>query len=216
MNDIPLLFSMNIFPQDNSYALAFGKMAGFLQEIVAVVIDADANFTKLSEYRAQSVKLEETADKLTHEMFQKLNSSFITPYDRDDIFDLIEGTDEIIDRIDHFINDIDIYGITENRHYLGAFAPLYVQGAVDTKKALKRLFEKNHAVESVLKSVIALRAVGSHGEVAYENNLRDLFATCNDPILIIKWKAVIEAMRNVTRAYKALANIIEDILMKNG
>lgn len=207
---------MNIFPQDNSYALAFGRMTVLLHEIVDVVVNADANFTKLSEYRAQSVKIEESSDKITHEVFQKLNTSFVTPYDRDDIFALTEGTDEIIDRIDHFINDIDIYGITENRHYLGAFAPLYVQGAADTKKALKRLFEKNHSSESVLKSVIALRAVGSHGELAYENNLRDLFATCNDPILIIKWKAIIEAMRNVTRAYKALANIIEDILMKNG
>lgn len=191
-------------------------MAHHLQEIVAVVVDADANFTKLSEYRARSIELEDASDKLTHEIFQRLNTSFITPYDRDDIFKLTEGVDEIIDRIDHFINDIDIYGITENRHYLGSFAPLYLEWATDTKKALKRLFEANHSSESILKSVIALRQVGSHGEIAYESNIRDLFATCDDAILIIKWKAVIEAMRSVTRAYKELANIIEDILMKNG
>lgn len=106
---IPYFYFMNLFPQDKSYALAFSKMAHLLQDTVNIVVDADADFTKLSEYRARSIELESAADTLTHEIFQRLNTSFITPYDRDDIFKLTEGVDEIIDRIDHFVNDIDIY-----------------------------------------------------------------------------------------------------------
>ncbi len=206
---------MNLFPQDTSYANAFNKMADILQETVTVIATADRDFTKLAEYRARSSKLETEADIITRSILQKINTSSATPYNRNDIADLTEGVDDIIDHIDHLIHDIDIYGIHKNRDYLGVFVPLYLQGASDTKKALNRLFEQTPTNDSVLSPILALRSIGSHGETAYEANLRDLFTTCKNPILVIKWKAIIESMRSVTRAYKTLANIIENILTKN-
>lgn len=210
-----LFLSMNLFPQDTSYSEAFDTMSRILLDTVSVVTDADTDLTRLAECRAKSSKLETEADMQTHSIIQKLHKSPNPPYDRNDIFSLVEWVDEIIDRIDHFMHDIEIYGISESRHYLGLFTPLYLQWGTDTQKVLRKLFEPTFDADAILKSAIMLRSIGSHGETAYEKSLRDLFATCKDPILIIKWKAIIEAMRSITRAYKTLGSIIEDILMKN-
>jgi uncharacterized protein Yka (UPF0111/DUF47 family) len=205
---------MNLFPQETSYAETFNQLGEVVLHAVDIFVQVDKKISHIQEYKAQMSKLEMEGDMLVQSITQKFNTTLVTPFDRADMARLVEWVDDLIDGINHCIHDMDTYGIPSHHSYFRPFGEIFLQWAGETKKILNAIFEKSVSRDTILKSILVLRGVGSHGETVYETSLRDVFSTCSDPILVIKWKSLIESMRSITRSYKSLAKVIESILMK--
>jgi hypothetical protein len=180
------------------------RAAGMLRDLVHNFHDARAKTHAIKE-------IEHQGDLVTHEIVKKLNTTFITPIDREDIHDLATRLDDVLDYIEAAAERLLVYRIKEPTSACRALADVIVKtvDAMDLGiKCLRRMDPSfhEHAVEV------------NRLENAADNLLRDslaaLFDESPDPIEVIKWKEIYETMEAVTDRCEDVANVIEGILLK--
>ena len=178
--------------------------AGVLEELVLDYPDAKAKVQRIRD-------LEHAGDTLTHELVKRLNTTFITPIDREDIYALASRLDDVLDLIDAVADRLLLYRISEPTQGSVDMAKIIVKTAEETDRAVHCLrtlspFYHKHCVEV------------NRLENEADRRLRDLLAAlfdCTDPIEIIKWKELYETMEEVTDRCEDVVNVIEEITLKN-
>jgi predicted phosphate transport protein (TIGR00153 family) len=174
-----------------------------LEELVLDYPDAKAKYQQIRD-------LEHHGDTLTHEVVKKLNTTFITPIDREDIYALASRLDDVLDLIDAVADRLILYRITTPGSGCADLAKVIVKTAEETDRAV-------HCLRTLspfyLKHCIEVNRL----ENAADRLLRDLLAGLfdgSDPIEIIKWKEIYETMEAVTDRCEDVVNVIEGIVLK--
>jgi len=175
-----------------------------LEELILDYPDAKAKVQRIRD-------LEHAGDTLTHELVKRLNTTFITPIDREDIYALASRLDDVLDLIDAVADRLLLYRISEPTQGSVDMAKIIVKTAEETDRAVHCLrtlspFYHKHCVEV------------NRLENEADRRLRDLLAAlfdCTDPIEIIKWKELYETMEEVTDRCEDVVNVIEGITLKN-
>jgi uncharacterized protein len=164
-----------------------------------------------ASYTKRIKDVEHACDQLTHEVTTKLNKSFITPFDREDIYTLTVALDDICDYIDAGARTIVMYDIRAVNEEARDLARTIVQLGAAITKAVGMLSKPNginahfveiHRLENVADDIY-FRAIGK------------LFKNATDPIEVIKWKEFLEILENATDRAESVANIIESIVLKH-
>jgi uncharacterized protein len=191
----------DLFDQQSAHII---KAAGLLHELVHTFSDARAKTHLIKE-------VEHQGDLVTHEIVKRLNTTFITPIDREDIHALATRLDDVLDYIEASAERLVVYRIKEPTSACRAMAEVIVMTCAAMDRAIKclRTMDANfheHAVEV------------NRLENAADNLLRDslaaLFDEQGDPIEVIKWKEIYETMEIVTDRCEDVANVIEGIILK--
>jgi predicted phosphate transport protein (TIGR00153 family) len=181
-----------------------GQAARELQELVQNFGDARARMHRIKE-------LEHEADKVTHEIVRRLNTTFITPLDREDIHALASRLDDVLDYIEAAAERLVVYRIKEPTSACRAMADVIVRIVQPMDRALRCLRTMDPGFHEHAVEVNRL-------ENAADNLLRDslaaLFDDAGDPIDVIKWKEIYETMEIVTDRCEDVANVIEGIILK--
>lgn len=176
-----------------------------LKELVTNFADARAKMHSIKE-------LEHEADKVTHEIVRRLNTTFITPLDREDIHALASRLDDVLDYIEASSERLVVYRIKEPTSACRAMADVIVKMVEPMDRALKCLRTMDPAFHEHAVEVNRL-------ENAADNLLRDslaaLFQESTDPIEVIKWKEIYETMEIVTDRCEDVVNVIEGIILKS-
>jgi predicted phosphate transport protein (TIGR00153 family) len=169
--------------------------------------DADNKIRSLEEF-------EHSCDRTVHDLIDHLNHSFITPFDREDIFLITKVIDNIMDNIESTAFDLELLNIQEIRSESFAMAELIVKC---TKELRCVVGELNHMKTSktIQKEIIEVNRIENQGDEVYRNSIKNLFSSEKDPIEIIKWKEIYEYMEKTLDACEDVANIIEGIVSKN-
>jgi predicted phosphate transport protein (TIGR00153 family) len=204
--------AFSLLPREDVYFDLFTQMAGKIEEAASVLVemldDPDAD---LNAYRTKIKDIEHGCDQLTHQITNKLNKSFITPFDREDIYTLAVALDDICDYIDAGVRAVVMYGIREQNNYSRQLARIIRDLGVEIRSAVSVLsrpidiaerFKEIHRLENEADDVY-FRAIGQ------------LFAEEKDPIAVIKWKEFYEILENATDRCESVANIIESIVLKH-
>jgi len=161
--------------------------------------------------KAEQIKdLEHAGDTLTHELVKRLNTTFVTPIDREDIYALASRLDDVLDLIDAVADRLLIYKITRPTVGSVDMAKVIVKTAEATDRAVRCLrtlspYYHKHCVEV------------NRLENEADRLLRDLLAALFegvDPVEIIKWKELYETMESVTDRCEDVVNVIEGIVLK--
>jgi predicted phosphate transport protein (TIGR00153 family) len=156
-------------------------------------------------------EVEHQGDLVTHEIVRRLNTTFITPIDREDIHDLATRLDDVLDYIEAAAERLLVYRIKEPTSPARAMAEVIVKTAEATDRALRCLRGMDPGFHAHAVEVNRL-------ENSADNLLRDslgaLFEESGDPIEIIKWKEIYETMEIVTDRCEDVANVIEGIILK--
>ena len=156
-------------------------------------------------------EIEGEGDLLTHEVIDRLNRTFITPIDREDIHDLATRLDDVLDYIEAAAERLVVYRIKEPTSACRAMAEVIVKTATSMDRAIKCLRTMDPGFHEHAVEVNRL-------ENAADNLLRDslaaLFEEQGDPIEVIKWKEIYETMEIVTDRCEDVANVIEGIILK--
>jgi predicted phosphate transport protein (TIGR00153 family) len=169
--------------------------------------DSRSLITKMKDY-------EHEHDHLTGEVMDELNRSFITPFDREDIYRLISYLDDIVDGVEGVSVRFGIYDVNVVIEPAREMAHL----TLDSVRELKVLFDhfdnfkKDPAVMEQMKRV---NEIEDRGDVIYRNALGDIFAAHGDPIHTLKWKSLLDKMEDALDNTKNVTNVVHSVVMKN-
>ena len=180
------------------------KASQLLRELVNNFADARAKAHAIKE-------VEHQGDLITHEIVRKLNTTFITPIDREDIHDLATRLDDVLDFIEAVAERLVVYRIKETTSACRAMTDVIVHTAMATDRTIKCLRTMDPGFHEHSVEVNRL-------ENSADNLLRDslaaLFDESGDPIEVIKWKEIYETMETVTDRCEDVVNVIEGIILK--
>jgi uncharacterized protein len=204
-------FLQRFMPRDGDFFLLFQKQA---ENIVA---GAQA-FTKMLEHytgvpeQVQIIKaIEHQGDELTHQIFRKLNQTFITPFDREDMHELCGTMDDVIDLIDAAASRFVLYRVDAVR-----------SGTLElTKVLLAATSELSAAIHSMetpdkaLHRIIEINRLENESDRICRTLIAQLFEEEKDPVQIIKWKEIFEVIETAVDKCEDVSNVIESVILKN-
>jgi predicted phosphate transport protein (TIGR00153 family) len=156
-------------------------------------------------------ELEHEGDRLTREVVDLLNRTFVTPFDRDDMYQLAGALDDVCDHIDEAAGNIAGYGVEEVRPLAKEQAQVLLRSAEKLHQAVKQL----DGFKDASSELHALRDLEDEGDRLNRSAVSDLFTSVDDPIAIIRWKDIHEQLEEAVDACENAADVLEAILVKN-
>jgi predicted phosphate transport protein (TIGR00153 family) len=202
----------SLLPKEDHYFALFSQMASKIQEASALLVEmtkgSDENYDSLSK-KIKSVEHE--CDELTHVVTTKLNKSFITPFDREDIYTLSVALDDVCDYIDAAARAVVMYNIHESDEYAVSLAVI-MQKLADEIHAATELLEHGKGMGPHL---LEIQRLENEADDVYFHAMANLFKHSPDAIHLIKWKELYEILENATDRCESVGNIIESIVLKH-
>jgi hypothetical protein len=166
------------------------------------------------EEKVEKIKVLETeCDMYAHDILNKLNVAFITPFDREDIYNVTKQMDDIVDCIEEASNRFVVFDVKEIRKESLLMANLILQSTRELVVLFENLpdLKKNDLVKT---QIIEVNRLENEGDVIYREALMKLFREDINPIELIKWKHIFEQIENSLDSCENVANIIEGVAMK--
>jgi predicted phosphate transport protein (TIGR00153 family) len=160
----------------------------------------------------QIKQVESECDALTHNIIQRLNSTFVTPIDREDIHALAKSLDDVMDAIDAAAAVTRRYRMAQLRYGARELASLTWQSAMQVKVAVEAL-ERRTGVHQLAVEVNRLE---NAADDIHDEALRRLFEEEKDAITLIKWKEVLDLLEEATDRCEDCANVLEGVVVKHG
>ncbi len=161
---------------------------------------------------AEKIKdIEHTNDNITHTLMNKLNRTFITPFDREDIHELASKIDDVLDLTDAAASRLVTYRITQIRPGVADLARVLMAATKEVVAAVRVLEKK----DEVLSHCIEINRLENEADRVCRDLIARLFEQEKDPILVIKWKEIIEVLEIASDKCEDVANVVETITLKN-
>jgi len=157
---------------------------------------------------------EHEADVLTHACVERLHKTFITPFDRDDIHRLITRMDDVMDYVESAAISVMLYELVEMTEPARQLADVLVRSTESVAIAVGGLKSIKQS-ESILQACIEVNRLENEGDEILRAALADLFRGATDPLLVLKWKEVYEALETATDRCEDVANIIEGVVLEH-
>lgn len=202
----------NILPREDEYFTLFSQMTGKVQEaseiLVGMMQETGGNY---ENYTKRIKDVEHSCDEITHALTTKLNKSFITPFDREDIFTLAVALDDVMDYIDAGARAIVMYGIKDVNDHARHFAKVIQVQAMELNSAVSKLSKP----DDINQHIVEIHRLENEADDVYYRAIGELFNNGTDATTIIKLKELYEILENATDRCEQVANIIESIILKH-
>ena len=178
--------------------------AGLLEEMLA---RDPAIWDKAEEIK----EVEHKCDHLTHQIISRLNTTFVTPIDREDIHALAKSLDDVMDAVDASAKVVRLYKIGTVRYGARELAHVVSLSVDQVKHALEALDKKT----GVAQRAVEINRLENEADRIHEEALRRLFDEERDPVMIIKWKEILDFLEDATDRCEDVANLLEGVVVKN-
>lgn len=205
---------MRFFPKSEDFFEHFAKSAAniveaskYLEEVLKSGPVSDVHLRELEEF-------EHAGDRITHDTMERLNRTFVTPLDREDIHQLVSRLDDILDFIYAAAEALSLYKINPIPQSMNDLAALLVKINEEVFRAVERLSNLKRP-EMILAICIEINRLENEADNLHRRALADLFEKEKDPIAIIKIKEILEDLETATDKCEDVANVIEGIVLKN-
>jgi uncharacterized protein len=166
---------------------------------------------RMSELR----ELEHDGDTITRQIFDALNSSFITPFDREDIRSLATDLDDVLDYIEGVAQQLINFELAESPQELREFAEILVEMAAEIEQVTERIWNLTHQRE-IQQAIVRISDLENRADVLYNKVIADLFRpNGRDPLQIMKWKEIYEGLENACDQCRDYTHIVGNIVVKN-
>jgi len=205
--------AFNLLPKEEKFFKLFEAQAAYNTEAVKAFKELVKNWDPQSSAFERIREIEHEADITTHEIFDKLNRTFITPFDREDIHQLASEMDDIVDMVQSLCNRMHLYHIRNSTPDLVQLIDILDQATDAIRKAIGDLQDKDKT-RRVLDYCIEINRLENTGDHARDMALSKLFEGQPDPIDVIKWKEIYELVEAAVDRCEDIANTIETILVK--
>jgi uncharacterized protein len=210
-SEAPMKF---LLPKEPAFSENFLKMSETLTEITAVFREFAGEFRDFEAYWRRAKDIEHKADGVAHIIISLINKSFITPFDREDIYQLIHEFDDIIDLIENTLHNIYLYEVEAKKPFIDGFAELIGRATPVLNSLIAEVFEKQKYTDSMWKLIRQLHDLEDEGDVIYQQSIRTLFQEEKDPIAVIKWKDILGTLEHIMDVFQNMSNTVEGIVVK--
>ncbi len=166
--------------------------------------------SSVSQHDVKSI--ETLGDSITHDIIQLLNTQYVTPFDREDIYDLATAIDDVVDNIEEASDLLELYGVEQpTRQALDQCRIL-----VSAVEHLARALENLKGMRGVQHALIEVKRMEDEGDRVVREAIAALFRDARiDPLVVIRWKDIFEALEAAIDACETAANAVANIVVKN-
>ena len=157
------------------------------------------------------VVCEQEGDRITHDIIQRLNQTFVTPFDREDILALASGLDDIVDFVEEVADFLSLYRIEAPMLQAQEMARVLRDATRQIAQAIPRL----RSLRDIHHYTVEVNRLENEGDRMLRSALASLFEQGIDPMMVIRWKDIFERLEDAIDATETAVNIIEGIIIKN-
>lgn len=202
---------VRLVPRETKFFDMFSEMSGNLEEGARVMVELFRDYRDVPA-RVQKIKdIEHKGDDMTHAVLIKLNQTFITPFDREDIHRLASSIDDVLDFINSAADRLINYKIMNPPEAALRLAEIILKQAQEITKGVS-LLEKN---QHVLEHCVEINRLENDADAVSRNAIAHLFDEEKDPIRLIKIKELIEVLELATDKAEDAANVLETVVLKS-
>jgi predicted phosphate transport protein (TIGR00153 family) len=206
---------LGLFPKEIDFFEIFDLAASNLTKTATLFFNLvlSENFENLEVKAKEIYECEQEGDILTHEIIKKLNKTFVTPIDREDLYTLASRLDDILDLIWAATERLMVFKIKEPTKEAIEMAKDLLMTIEVVQKAIKKLKEKKYS--HVQEYCIEINRLENRIDRTFRDALGKLFDEAKDCVFIIKWKEIYEHLEDASDRCEDVANAIEAIVLKN-
>src|SRR6476646_2043827 len=203
---------ISLIPQKKEFFALYNNAAANAVAISELLIELLETFPDGGDDRMRDIKeLEHAGDRITHDLIDLINRTFVTPFDRDDMYRLAGVLDDICDHIDDAAEKITGYGAREIREPARRQADVIHRAASKLGEAIGML----EGFKDSKRQLIELRELEDEGDRISREAIAELFSGGLDAIALIRWKDIHEQLEEAVDACENAADVLEAILVKN-
>ena len=180
-----------------------------------------AEFAQLADLEARRVKMtelrniEHEGDSITRQIFDALNSSFITPFDREDIRSLATDLDDVMDYLEGVAQHLVNFELGESPEGLRQFARILVEMGVEIDRITELIWNLSNE-RQIQEAIVRVSGLENDADDLYNTVIADLFrANGRDPLEIMKWKDIYDGLENACDQFKNYTHIVGNVIVKN-
>jgi predicted phosphate transport protein (TIGR00153 family) len=201
----------SLFPKEEDFFVLFRKQAALVREGCEQLQEMMERFDNLEE-RAKKLKdVEHQGDLVTHELFERLNRTFITPLEREDIHNLASGLDDVLDAAEAIGSRLVLYKVGHNTPEAIRLAQILSESSVQIEKAVDHLKD----LKNLMAFTIEINRLENEADTISRHVVADLFSGAHEVLDIMRWKEIYARLENAADHCEDVANTIEAIVLKS-
>lgn len=206
------LARLRLIPREESFFDLFEELARKVQQGADELLDLLKNYTDLDRKTGRVLDTEHEGDELTHEVMRRLNTSFITPFDREDIHRLASNMDDVLDHIEAAAEYLQLHKIESPLPQMISLASTLADGAAVTARSMPGL----RKMRDLSDYWVEINRLENEADRAYRRTIAELFSGDYKAMDVLKWKDIIEEIETAMDRLEDVANTVEGIVLKQG
>lgn len=204
----------NFANKDNEFFDLFVESARYFYQGALMMDEVMLDYSKAAEKVKDIIQLEHEADEVNDKIIDKLNMTFITPIDREDIYALANGLDDGVDNLQGTLQRLVMYRTGEALAGAVSLTKLIIEATEEIIKAFSLLKSIRKNQVQILEATHKIESLESEGDRIYRHEVAYLFEQATDPIELIKWKDILENLEETLDHCEKISDMIRGVVMK--
>ncbi len=198
-------------PREREFYDLFEEAAANVVRAAAMLEEMLESWPEKSELTREILLAEQEGDRITHDIIHRLNQTFVTPFDREDIIALASAMDDIVDFTEEVADFMGLYRIEAPMDQALQLSSVLVHAARQIVQALPRL----RSLDDISHYTVEIHRLENDGDRIAREALASLFERGIDPMMVIRWKDIFERLEEAIDATETVANVLQSIVLKN-
>ena len=206
------MFKLRLIPKEEKFFADFISLADRIVSAATLLERMLSSEPPNWDVALQIRQIEQECDSVTHQIIQRLNRTFVTPIDREDIHQLAKSLDDVMDAIDAAATVVRRYRISSLRYGARELASLVWQSAMQLRVAVEALEKK----KEVSERAVEVNRLENAADDVYDEAVGRLFEEEKNAITVMKWKEMFDLLEQATDRCEDVANTLEGVVVKHG
>ena len=209
--DAPVRLPSVLAPRDREFFDLFEEAGGNILRAAGLLEEMLRDFPERNELARDILICEQDGDRVTHDIIQRLNQTFVTPIDREDIYELASALDDVVDYTEEVADYLGLYNIEAPMVQSQQLAKVLHACARQIAEAMPRL----RGFKDISHYTVEINRLENDGDRITREAIASLFNNGIDPMVVIRWKDIFERLEEAIDSCERVANILEGIVIKN-
>jgi uncharacterized protein len=203
---------ISLVPRTTEFYALFERAGQNTLEAARLAQRRFREFPQSSVTQADVKAVEAAGDQLTHDIIQLLNTQYVTPFDREDIYELATTIDDVVDHIEEASDLLELYNLEQPARRAVEQCDVIVAAAEQLAVALAGL----KGLRGVQQALVEVKRKEDEGDRLVREAIGSLFQDSRiDPLVVIRWKDIYESLEEALDACETAANVLGNIVVKN-
>jgi predicted phosphate transport protein (TIGR00153 family) len=202
---------VGLIPRDEGFFALFNQQAEKIKKAAELLQSMFESPDRLTHFVVEIKKVEHEADAIVHEIATRLDRTFITPFDREDIYRLAQELDTVVDLIDGTARRAAMFKVRDSRPDAVRMASILQKAVNELEQSVRRIKERR----SVSSHTQAIKKFEEEGDTVYAEAVGALFEGSPDPITVIRWKELYDTLEDALDSTQKASIVLESISLKH-